>query len=244
MKNRIFFIALISALLSTAATPAYAATDSFGNEIDWEEDYGYEDAAGSETLPESEAEQESTEYSFAEQVKVLEQMQQYETTAPTETGYVSASLQSSDKEWSESNIRVTLYDGGRKEEFWLYRQSGWSGRRELPIGHYTVSKVETADENYQFTATPSTFDLTENGSVPITLTLGTAKPQVTLPDNLATASTATATPEPPQEDTAQAAIPFAAIIVAVIITIIAIAVISIIKVRKDKQNGYSNNLFD
>lgn len=242
MKNRIFFIALISALLSTAVSPAYAATDSFGNEIDWTEDYGYEDAAGSETLPESEAEQESTEYSFAEQVKVLEEMQQYETTAPTETGYVSVSLQTPDKEWSESNIRLTLYDGGRKEEFWLYRQSGWSGRQELPIGHYTVSKVETADGNYKFTATPSTFDLSENASVPITLTLGTAKPQVILPDNLATASTAT--PEPPQEDTAQAAIPFAAIIVAVIITIIAIAVISIIKVRKDKQNGYSNNLFD
>lgn len=242
MKNRIFFIALISALLSTAVSPAYAATDSFGNEIDWTEDYGYEDAAGSETLPESEAEQESTEYSFAEQVKVLEEMQQYETTAPTETGYVSVSLQTPDKEWSESNIRLTLYDGGRKEEFWLYRQSGWSGRQELPIGHYTVSKVETADGNYKFTATPSTFDLSENASVPITLTLGTVKPQVILPDNLATASTAT--PEPPQEDTAQAAIPFAAIIVAVIITIIAIAVISIIKVRKDKQNGYSNNLFD
>lgn len=243
MKNRKLFIALISAaLLSTAATPAYAATDSFGNEIDWEEDYGYEDAAGSETLPESEAEQESTEYSFAEQVKVLEQMQQYETTASAETGYVSASLQPTDKEWSESNIRVTLYDGGRKEEFWLYRQSGWSGRQELPIGHYTVSKVETADGNYKFTATPSTFDLAENASVPITLTLGTAKPQVTLPNNLATASTAT--PEPPQEDTAQAAIPLAAIIVAVIITIIVIAAISIIKVRKDKQNGYSNNLFD
>ena len=156
MKNRKLFIALISAaLLSTAATPAYAATDSFGNEIDWEEDYGYEDAAGSESLPETETEQESSEYSFAEQVKVLEQMQQYETTAPTETGYVSASLQSTDKAWSESNIRITLYDGGRKEEFWLYRQSGWSGRQELPIGHYTVSKVETADGNYKFTATPS-----------------------------------------------------------------------------------------
>lgn len=242
MKNRIFFIALISALLSTAVSPAYAATDSFGNEIDWTEDYGYEDAAGSETLPETETEQESTEYSFSEQVKVLEQMQRYETTAPAETGYVSASLQSIDKEWSESNIRVTLYDGGRKEEFWLYRQSGWSGRQELSIGHYTVSKVETADGNYKFTATPSTFDLTESASVPITLTLGTAKPQVILPDNLATASTAT--PEPPQEDTAQAAIPFAAIIVAVIITIIVIAAISIIKVRKDKQSGYSNNLFD
>lgn len=243
MKNRKLFIALISAaLLSTAVSPAYAATDSFGNEIDWTEDYGYEDAAGSETLPESEAEQESTEYSFAEQVKVLEEMQQYETTAPTETGYVSVSLQTPDKEWSESNICLTLYDGGRKEEFWLYRQSDWTGRQELPIGHYTVSKIETADGNYQFTATPSTFDLTESASVPITLTLGTAKPQVILPDNLATASTAT--PEPPQEDTAQAAIPLAAIIVAVIITIIVIAAISIIKVRKDKQNGYSNNLFD
>lgn len=243
MKNRKKIIALISAaLLSTAAPPAYAATDSFGNEIDWEEDYGYEDAAGSETLPESEAEQESAEYSFAEQVKVLEQMQQYETTAPAETGYVSASLQTPDKEWSESNIRLTLYDGGRKEEFWLYRQSNWSGRQELPIGHYTVSKVETADGNYKFTATPSTFDLAENASVPITLTLGTAKPQVTLPDSLATASTAT--PEPPQEETAQAAIPLAAILVAVIVTIIVVAAISIIKVRKDKQNGYSNNLFD
>lgn len=196
---------------------------------------------GSETLPETEAEQESTEYSFAEQVKILEQMQQYETAAPTETGYVQP-LSKLQTKRSESNIRITLYDGGRKEEFWLYRQSGWSGRQELPIGHYTIAKVETADGNYKFTATPSTFDLVENGSVPITLTLGTAKPQVTLPDSLATASTIT--PEPPQEDTAQAAIPFATIIVAAIVTIIVIAAISIIKIRKDKQNGYSNNLFD
>lgn len=101
---------LLTALLSTAASPAYAATDSFGNEVDWEEGYGYEDGAGSEKLEEKEqkSEEGSTEYSFSEQVKVLEQMQQYETSAPEETGYISAALTIPDKEWSESNIRVTL----------------------------------------------------------------------------------------------------------------------------------------
>ena len=80
-KKSIFIMMLMSVILSSVSFPAYAATDSFGNKIDWEEDYGYEDAAGSEILKETEIE-ESTEYSFSEQVKVLEQMQQYETTAP------------------------------------------------------------------------------------------------------------------------------------------------------------------
>ena len=91
-KKSIFIMMLMSVILSSVSFPAYAATDSFGNKIDWEEDYGYEDAAGSEILKETEIE-ESTEYSFSEQVKVLEQMQQYETTAPAETGYVAAALQ-------------------------------------------------------------------------------------------------------------------------------------------------------
>ena len=77
-KKSIFIMMLMSVILSSVSFPAYAATDSFGNKIDWEEDYGYEDAAGSEILKETEIE-ESTEYSFSEQVKVLEQMQQYET---------------------------------------------------------------------------------------------------------------------------------------------------------------------
>ncbi len=155
-----------------------------GNKIDWEEDYGYEDAAGSEILKETEIE-ESTEYSFSEQVKVLEQMQQYETTAPAETGYVAAALQTPSRDWSESNIRIILYDGSRKEEFWLYRQNDWSARQELPVGLYTIAKAETADGSYKFTATPSTFDLGENASVPITLTLGASKPKVEIPDDLA-----------------------------------------------------------
>lgn len=176
-KKSIFIMMLMSVILSSVSFPAYAATDSFGNKIDWEEDYGYEDAAGSEILKETEIE-ESTEYSFSEQVKVLEQMQQYETTAPAETGYVAAALQTPSRDWSESNIRIILYDGSRKEEFWLYRQNDWSGRQELPVGLYTIAKVETADGSYKFTATPSTFDLGENASVPITLTLGASKPKV------------------------------------------------------------------
>ena len=241
MKNKKLFIALISAaLLSTAASPVYAATDSFGNEIDWEEDYGYEDAAGSENLKDPEI-KESTEYSFSEQVKVLEQKQQYETKAPVETGYVSASLQTPSKDWSESNIRITLYDGSRKEEFWLYRQNGWSVRQELPVGHYTIAKAETANGDYKFTATPSTFDLSENASVPITLALGTSKLKVEIPDDLATASNTT--PELPKEDTTKSAIPYVAIIITAVTVIISVAAVSILKIRKDKKNGFSNNLF-
>ena len=239
MKKPIFIMMLIATLCS-APLPVYAATDSFGNEIDWEEDYGYEDAAGSETLKETEIE-ESTEYSFSEQVKVLEQMQQYQTTVPAETGYVSASLQSPDKDWSESSIRITLYDGSRKEEFWLYRQNDWSGRQEIPVGHYTVAKAETADGSYKFTATPSTFDLSENASVPITLTLGTSKHKVEIPDDLATASNIIL--NPPKEDTTKSAIPYVAIIITAVTVIISVAVASIVKIRKDKKNGFSNNLF-
>lgn len=235
---------LLTALLSTAASPAYAATDSFGNEVDWEEGYGYEDGAGSEKLEEKEqkSEEGSTEYSFSEQVKVLEQMQQYETSAPEETGYISAALTIPDKEWSESNIRVTLYDGGRKEELWLYRQSGWSGRAEIPVGHDTIGKAESADENYEFTVSPSTFDLVENGTVALDLTLGTSKPQVVIPDGLATAADAE-NPAPPQED-AKSAIPYAVVIVAVVLVLLIVAVVSVIKVRKERKDGYRNNLFD
>lgn len=240
-KNSIFVMMLMAAMLSSASLPVYAATDSFGNEIDWEEDYGYEDAAGSETLKESES-VESTEYSFSEQVDILEQMQQYETKAPVETGYVSVSLQKPDKDWSESNIHITLYDGSRKEEFWLYRQNDWSGRQELPIGHYTIAKAETANGDYKFTATPSTFDLSENASVPIRLTLGTSKPNVEIPDDLATASNTI--PNPPKEDVTKSAIPFVAVIIVAITAIISIAVASILKIRKDKKNGFSNNLFN
>lgn len=240
MKKPIFVMMLMSVMLSSASLSVYAATDSFGNEVDWEEDYGYEDAAGSETLKEPESE-ESTEYSFSEQVKVLEQKQQYETTTPAETGYVSASLQSPDKDWSESNIRITLYDGSRKEEFWLYRQNDWSGRQELPTGHYTVAKAETANGDYKFTVTPSTFDLSENASMSIILTIGASKPKVEIPDELATASNIT--PELPKENTAKLALPFIAIISTAVIAIISIAVVSVMKIRKDKKNGFSNNLF-
>lgn len=241
MKKSIFIMLLMSVMLGSASLPAYAATDSFGNEIDWEEDYGYEDTAGSETLKEVEID-ESTEYSFSEQVKVLEQMQQYETTAPTQTGYVSASLQTPSSNWSESNIRIILYSGSRKEEFWLYRQNGWSGRQELPVGHYTVAKAETANGDYKFTVTPSTFDLSENASVPITLTIGTSKPKVEIPDDLATASNTI--PNPPKEDVTKSVIPFIAIIIVAITAIVGIVAVSILKIRKDKKNGFNNNLFD
>lgn len=240
-KKSIFIMMLMSVILSSVSFPAYAATDSFGNKIDWEEDYGYEDAAGSEILKETEIE-ESTEYSFSEQVKVLEQMQQYETTAPAETGYVAAALQTPSRDWSESNIRIILYDGSRKEEFWLYRQNDWSGRQELPVGLYTIAKAETADGSYKFTATPSTFDLGENASVPITLTLGASKPKVEIPDDLATASNTTS--ESPKEDTSRSVIPYVAIITITIIAVVGIAVVSIMKIRKDKKNGFNNNLFN
>ena len=232
-KKSIFIMMLMSVILSSVSFPAYAATDSFGNKIDWEEDYGYEDAAGSEILKETEIE-ESTEYSFSEQVKVLE--------APAETGYVAAALQTPSRDWSESNIRIILYDGSRKEEFWLYRQNDWSGRQELPVGLYTIAKVETADGSYKFTATPSTFDLGENASVPITLTLGASKPKVEIPDDLATASNTTS--ESPKEDTSRSVIPFIAIITITIIAVVGIAVVSIMKIRKDKKNGFNNNLFN
>lgn len=241
MKKSIFIMMLMTVMFSSASLPVYAATDSFGNEIDWEEDYGYEDAAGSETLKDPEI-KESTEYSFSEQVKVLEQKQQYETKAPVETGYVSASLQKPDKDWSESNIRITLYDGDRKEEFWLYRQNDWSGRQELPVGHYTIAKAETANGDYKFTVTPSTFDLIENASVPIILTLGTSKTKVEISDDLATASNIT--PEPLKEDVTKSAIPFIATIAIAVTTIIGIAIVSILKIHKDKKNGFSNNLFN
>ena len=240
-KKSIFIMMLMSVILSSVSFPLMPLQIPLVTKIDWEEDYGYEDAAGSEILKETEIE-ESTEYSFSEQVKVLEQMQQYETTAPAETGYVAAALQTPSRDWSESNIRIILYDGSRKEEFWLYRQNDWSGRQELPVGLYTIAKVETADGSYKFTATPSTFDLGENASVPITLTLGASKPKVEIPDDLATASNTTS--ESPKEDTSRSVIPFIAIITITIIAVVGIAVVSIMKIRKDKKNGFNNNLFN
>ncbi len=91
MKKSIFIMMLMTVMFSSASLPVYAATDSFGNEVDWEENYGYEDAAGSETLKETEIE-ESTEYSFSEQVKVLEQKQQYENYCTCRNWLVTQNL--------------------------------------------------------------------------------------------------------------------------------------------------------
>lgn len=89
---------------------------------------------------------------------------------------------------------------------------------------------------------PSTFDLVENGTVALDLTLGTSKPQVVIPDGLATAADAESH-APPQED-AKAAIPYAVVIVAVVLVLLIVAVVSVIKVRKERKDGYRNNLFD
>lgn len=187
MRKRLIVGLLWGAMTLAVPVTAWAETDPFGNEIDWDmsEGSGGEDQAGSERVEES---QEIPDYDIGEQLEVIGQIQAAETTAPEEKGYVTSTLKIPGKDWSEGNIKITLYDGTRKEEIWLYRQTAWSSRDQLPIGHYTIAKAETADGNYAFSVSPSTFDLAADTPVTLTLSLGTSAPEVIIPEDKATPS--------------------------------------------------------
>lgn len=242
MKNLfrkiIFMLALCMSI--GGVIPAYATepeTDIFGNPIDWDTNgAGDEDAAGSET--ESGGSTSET-YSFTEQVEVIEQKESIEaqTAAPSETGYVNVSVDTEGLEWSEGSILVTLYrDGNQRHEIWLYRQSGWSTRETLPVGHYTFGKAETSSGE-EFSSDIGTFDVIANAPVNLTLTSGTKDPVVVIEDE-ATDS------EAENADVSNNRTSSRIIIVAGVIAIVAILVGLSVMANKRKSKDYRNDIMD
>lgn len=188
MKKRFFTaVAVLSAAIAlsgTALAEEYP-TDEYGNEITWDVNgAGYEDGAGLEELDEDETTEAET-YSFQEQAEVFSQMQAAETEAPEETGLLTVVLDDVPDSWSQNNIRLSLYRGNVKEDIFLYRQSNWGESIQIPVGHYTVFKVETLDGKEEFHSDISTFDITEKTAVNLTLAYGAQEataPEVTIPD--------------------------------------------------------------
>lgn len=182
---------LFCMLLSIAnMTTVYAAqadqeTDMFGNPIDWDRNAsGGEDNAGVETNDETIVQDET--YSFQEQLNVLKEMEKYETPVPKETGYITVSLAEDNQNWNQENIKVELTRGNASEEIWLYRQAGWSGREKLPVGHYTFYRAQTVDGTFQFSSDKNSFDISNNGNVTLTLTMGVTTPNVLINQDVAT----------------------------------------------------------
>ena len=169
-------------------TVAHAAQemDMFGNPIDWERNAsGNEDNAGNE-LGETKVHDET--YSFQEQADILQEMLMNETEAPKETGYITISLDENTLDWNQENIKVELSRGNVSEEIWLYRQTGWTARSELPVGHYTFYRARTADGAYKFSCDLNSFDISENGNVILTLNMGLEKLEVQIDEETVTAS--------------------------------------------------------
>lgn len=155
-------------------------TDMFGNPIDWERNaYGGDDIAGEEIIDENVSGEAET-YSFGEQVDILKEIEKYETSAPSETGYITITFPESEQEgdWNKGNILVEIARGAAIEEIWLYRQSGWESRKEIPVGHYTFFQASTSDGSYSFSSNINSFDITQNGNVSLSLSLGVTTPAV------------------------------------------------------------------
>lgn len=188
MKKRLIpAAALLAAALAFSGT-AFAEeqpTDAYGNVIDWDVNgSGNEDGAGLEDLETdaSESDAASETYSFQEQAEVFSQMEAAETEAPAETGLLTVKLGDVPSDWSKNNIRLSLYRGNAKEDIFLYRQSDWTQSAQIPVGHYTVYKVETLDGREAFHSDITTFDVTTETAVNLTLSYGdqeTVIPDVT-----------------------------------------------------------------
>lgn len=174
-------IVLATVLLMPMTAFAEVQTDEFGIVMDWDATgNGGEDGAGlEETAAITESAVDET-YSFEEQADILKQMQEAETTAPTETGLITVTLSNAPDEWSRNNICVTLYRGNVEEKVFLYRQSNWETKEQLPIGHYTVYKVESLDGQTEFHADVNSFDITENNAVTLKLSHGSLETAVIL----------------------------------------------------------------
>jgi hypothetical protein len=177
MMKRFFSVLLALTTTTVISGTTFAIeqqTDEYGNVIDWDTNgYGFEDNAGLEES-EDNADQSETAatYSFQEQAVVFSQMEAVETEAPGETGLLTVSLCDVPDDWSQNNIKLSLYRGNVKEDIFLYRQSAWSESTQLPIGHYTVYEAKTLDGKEIFHSDINSFDITEESAVNLTLSYG------------------------------------------------------------------------
>ena len=235
MIRKLLFAALCLILSAGRVYAAPGETDEYGNVIDWTEDTGGEDMAGNETDDEVQDSPQDPGYSFLEQAEVLKQMESAvsETQVPEETGYLTISIDEP-KNWSQGNIRVTLYSGNRKETVWLYRQNGWTASVKLPIGTYTFDIAETSVE--EFVSDINTFTIDNDVPASIVLTEGKNMPQVTI------TTPPTAESEETPDLPAESRIPVA---VKIFIGIFTIAgVMWILHLIKRKKTDYRNDLLD
>lgn len=245
---KVSIVLLCAALTIFSPATVYAAqeleTDMFGNPIDWDQNaVGGEEQAGLETDGGSAGQKEPETYSFQEQVDILKEMEQYETTAPTETGFITVSLADMEDDWSQENIKVELSRGNASEEIWLYRQSGWAGREELPIGHYTFYRAQTADGAYQFSCNKNSFDISHHGNVSIALTMGVSKPDVSIiPETIS--KPATPSNGSKQDKQEQSHLNKGGVFFTCIAIIVFIGLFLGIKILPKRKEGYRNDLLD
>lgn len=174
----------MTAFITKASYADEQSVDVYGNVIDWDinENSDKTDNAGLEKINDNYV---FEEYSPEEQKKILQQMAEAETEAPSERGWITVSLGEVPEDWSKNNIKIVLYRENAKETFFLHRQLNWQTSTQLPIGHYTVYKAETINGIEKFHADISTFDITENENMNIILSYGDAEIiEPTIPENL------------------------------------------------------------
>lgn len=172
-SNKKTAVAIALMLMWIASDTAYAeepVTDPYGNVITWDTNgSGNEENSGDETI---ENKYVMETYSPEEQEKILQQISEATTEAPSENGWVTISLGDVPEDWSQNNIKLVLYRGNIKETIFLHRQQNWNVSEQLPVGHYTVYKASTINNTEKFHADINTFDVTEDGNVNIILSYG------------------------------------------------------------------------
>ena len=239
MKRRVLGSVLTVLMSLVLVFPVYAEevapTDPYSGEpIEWDVNgSGEEDDVSSE---QAESIPEQT-YSFGELVEIREQSQK-EDESHVSTQYMHLSVPGyADRDWSESNILVTLYrDGYHKEEVWLYRQQGFEADVRMPVGRYTFGKAEAKDGTRLYTA-DNTVELTTDKMGEIRLQFVSTAVQ---DEDVTVAEIGRVEPERPAWYMWMAAVLLVIIIVIVVYVIYTFG----IKDSLDKRNGYRNDLMD
>lgn len=235
---------LMAAMMAGTVYAEEPATDEYGNTIDWEQGYGNEDGAGLENV-ETPAEQET--YSFGEQADVLGEMAAAETTTPEETGHISISLGDMPSDWSQNNIRVTLYRGNAKEDIYLYRQSDWHADEDIPAGHYTFYKATTVDGKEVFHTDTGSFDISANTGAVLTLSYGESDvtgPAISVSD-LQEIQDSTEQPMQQVREVTQKYIGIAAAVVGALVGALGIGIaLHIRNLKKDKNMESDKSMLD
>lgn len=123
---------------------AVYATDSYGNEVDWDVDgSGNEEGAGAECEADR---MEGPTYGVKEQEEILENIREIPETL--EKGWLSVKGSFGD-EWPGYNATVAFYDENHKRvEIMVYSQNDFEGKEEVPKGIYKVYRAYVpGDEN-------------------------------------------------------------------------------------------------